>query len=315
MIEEFLKALVRPVTKRIGLYSLSWLLISLPGQNSFQTLAITTSDPVVRGVTIELPPKSDYPVWNGNEQGPSLSARGAMVIDVESGAVLLEKNSDIQMMPASTTKIMTAMVAMEEYSLDEVVEVKNEDESIGSSSDLVKGERMSVENLLNAMLISSGNDAALTLAQHYEGGYGGFVEAMNKKARDWHMGNTFYKNVSGVEQFGHVTSVRDMAILTKEALKKPLFVEIVGTKQKTISSVDGQIEHALNNINELLGSVEGIRGVKTGFTRNSGECLVAYVERDGREIITVVLGSSDRFGETTALIEWAYGNHEWLTPN
>ncbi|OGV94973.1 hypothetical protein A3A66_04120 [Microgenomates group bacterium RIFCSPLOWO2_01_FULL_46_13] len=170
---------------------------------------------------------------------------------------------------------------------------------------------MTVENLLYALLVNSGNDAALALANHDAGGYDKFVERMNEKAAKLHLINTYYRNVSGVEQEGHLTTVRDLLTLTKEVVRQPTLAKIVATKEITIVSIDGKYQHRLVNLNQLLGRLAGITGVKTGWTELAGECLVASVTRDGRTVLTAILNSPDRFGETERLIEWVFANYEW----
>lgn len=295
---------------KLGLASLLLLLVLIPGQNDYQRLWPHPQALPVKRNPLELPPPTQYPVFAGVE-APYLTAQAVIVVDSDSAVVLYEKNAQVPLFPASTTKIMTALVALEAYPLDEVITVKQASESIGHEMRLVPGERISVKNLLYGALVESGNDAALALAQHYPGGYQDFIDRMNQKAKEFNLENTQFRNVSGVEQAGHVTTVRDLAILAKEALKNETFAEIVGTEVVTLQSEDGEITHTLRNINELLGTVPGVKGVKTGWTENAGECLVTVTERDGHTIITVVLGSEDRFGESKKLIDWAFANHRW----
>lgn len=211
---------------------------------------------------------------------------------------------------------MTALVALDYWQdLDTVLTVKNEDRAIGQTIDLVKGEQLTVGNLLKGILIHSGNDAALALADNYPGGYSSFVTAMNQKANDLHLENTTYKNPSGIEQYGHVTTPRDLAILAGVAMSNPIIANIVGTKFTTISNTTGEIVHPLESTNELLGAIPGLRGLKTGWTENAGECLVSYIERDGHPVVIVILHSLDRFGETTKLVDWVYSHHAWQVPS
>lgn len=253
----------------------------------------------------------DLPSIPKNVVLPTLSAQAAIVIDVNSAVILFEKNPDLQLMPASTTKIMTALVALDEYSLDEVITVKDEQYSIGNKSDLVAGEKITVENVLKALLIGSGNDAALALGQHHPKGYAHFIDLMNKKAKKLSLKNAKYSNVSGVEQEGHYVSARDLGELAKEAMKNPIIKSIVATKSEKITSIDGKIVHQLENTNPLLGKVAGVDGIKTGWTTLAGECLVTHINREGREIIVVILGSKDRSGESQQIIEWTYTNATW----
>jgi len=297
----------------IGLFSFATILFVLPGQNDLQTLILNPQTTKVKATTINLDQPSAYPVAKPDIKIPYLSAKAAIVIDSQSGAILMTKNPDSPLLPASTTKIMTAAVAFDEYDLNDIVTINNENQSIGHTAELFHGEKLTIEQLLYAMLVSSGNDAALALGQFHPQGYSHFIDLMSQKTKSLNLNNTQFQNVSGVEQYNHYTSVRDLALLTKEMMTNPIFVKIVATKNITITSQTGQT-HRLTNINELLGVVPGIKGVKTGWTQLAGECLVTATERDNHEIITVVLGSQDRFGESKLLIDWAYANHFWKTP-
>ena len=141
------------------------------------------------------------------------------------------------------------------------------------------------------------------------------VKAMNIKAQKSGMENTVFKNVSGIDQYQHETTARDMVVLASQAIKIPLFAEIVSTKQKEIKTLDGNISHQLKNTNELLGVVEGVKGIKTGLTELAGENLITLIDRDGHQIIIGLFGSLDRFGETKKLINWIFANHQWTTPS
>lgn len=293
----------------IGICIFAGILLQLPGQNRMQTLPLIVSEEKTEEVVIDLS-MADLPLRDASLE-PTISAKAGLVVDVDSGVILFEKNPDTRLMPASTTKLMTALVAFDLYRLDEVITVKNEQFSIGSKSDLIAGEKITVENTLKALLIGSGNDAALALAQHDPKGYNHFIDEMNKKAEQLHMENSHFVNVSGVEQENHFVSARDLVTLTKQALQNPFIKKIVGTKQETISSIDGTISHQLENTNELLGKVEGLDGVKTGWTTQAGECLVTHTQRQGRRVITVVLGSQDRFKESEELITWVFNHYTW----
>ena len=299
-----------PWRMKAGLAVVILVLISLPGQNDYQTLGIKPQAPRVRGAEIAIAQEL-VPVNVTGVKALGLTARAALVMDVTSGTVMYQKNIQTPLLPASITKVMTALVAIEAYGLDEVLTVKRADEAIGQSMGLVVGEKMTVENLLYGLLVKSGNDAALALAENYPAGYQAFIDKMNQKAKEWQMTDTTFKNVSGVEQWQHTTTVRDLAVLAREAMKNEIVAKMVATKSITVTDVTGEIKHELKNVNQLLGEVEGLRGLKTGWTTNAGECLITDTVRDGKEIITVVLGSEDRFGESRSLIEWAYANHEW----
>ncbi len=296
------------------LLAISLLLLALlyPGQNSLQTIVIKPG--AVKSYDLTTPTFSLYP-QSDNTNPPYVSARGIVIQDMGSSAILFARGADTLMLSASTTKIMTALVARETWpDLESIITVQNEDRAIGQTIELVRGEQLTLHNMLKGLLIHSGNDAALALADNFPGGYSSFVAAMNNKAKELHLDHTVYKNPSGIEQYGHVTTPRDLAVLASVAMADPVIAQIAGTKFTTITDISGQIVHPLESTNELLGVVPGLMGLKTGWTTGAGECLVSYVERDGHPIIIVILGSQDRFGETARLVDWVYTHHNWITP-
>ena len=302
-----------PEGKRLLFFLIILTLFFYPGQNYWQTLSLNPTQPKVKSANITLsqplPPQSDQ------TPPPNLTAQAVFVFEPDSGTILHQTNSNTRLHPASTTKIMTALTALDAYSPDDILTVKTGHQAIGQSVHLETGQQFTVKDLLYATLVASGNDAALTLAENYsDGGYSRFVELMNQKAKALHLQNTSFTNVSGIEGSNHKTTVHDLAILTKEAINNPLFMEIVNTPQITITDVTNQTQYKLETTNQLLGQVEGLKGIKTGWTENAGECLITYVERDNKKIITVVLNSSDRFGETRQLIDWTYSHHTWPQP-
>ncbi len=289
------------------------LAITYPGHNQLQTI-IVHPGPVH---AYELPVVSPalYPLSDGIRV-PYVTARAVVIQDVASKTLLYSKNPDLVALPASLTKLMTALVALDYWSdLNDVVTVKNEDRAIGQTIDLEKGEVITINNLLYGLIVHSGNDAALALAENYSGGYDAFVKAMNDKAKSLHLDHTFFKNPSGVEQYGHVTTARDLAVLAMVAINHPVIADMAKTKLVTITDTTGQITHHLETTNELLGVVPGLIGLKTGWTTNAGECLISYVDQNNHKTIIVVLGSLDRFGDSAKLIDWVYSHHNWITPD
>ncbi len=241
---------------------------------------------------------------------PTFTAVSILALDVDSGVTLFEKNPDQVLFPASTTKIVTALVALDSYQLTDVVTIHNLS-VVGQKMGLMEGEQITVNNLLKGMLIYSANDAAEALASYYPGGRPAFIEAMNRKATEFNLTNTNFTNPSGLENMSHVSTARDLSRIAAKAMNNPIFSEIVGTKSVTITSIDGTHVHKLTNINKLIGSVEGVLGVKTGYTEHAKENLITYMDRKGKRVIISLLGSDDRFGETTALINWIYGSYKW----
>lgn len=297
---------------RVGELVFLGLLLVIPGTNFYSNINL---DPKTKGVNeIEkLIPTSEYPVNKTGVELGGLSAEAAIVMDIDSAVMLYEKNSRERLYPASTTKMMTAVIAIENYPLEKVVGVGKFDVpqyKIG----LMEGENISVENLLYGTLVASGNDAAEALASTFPGGRDEFILAMNQKAKELHLLDTQFRNPTGVDEEGHFSTALDLGRLAIYALGEPVFSRIVATQKTSVYSEDGKIEHKLSNINSLLGKLEGVKGIKTGYTEKAGESLVALTERKGHKILTVVLGSMDRFSETENLIEWAFSNHDWISP-
>jgi len=283
----------------------------IPAPNYYNSLDLSGSNPLVRSVNHPFAYTSKYPVNQANISAPDLSARSAIVIDVSSKTIMFKKNSDLKLLPASTTKVMTGLVVLEAYDLDEIVTIDALNNT-GQIMELELNERITVENLLYGLLVQSANDAATALAQFHPDGQDGFIALMNQKAQDLHLSNTQFTNPSGLDAYGHYTTVHDLSLLAAEAMENSVFKRIVSTQGITVSDVDNSIFHELEAINQLLGEIPGLAGIKTGWTELAGECLVTYIKRDTHEIIAVVLGSQDRFGETRQLISWAFANHQWL---
>lgn len=313
-MEQFWQFIINNKVRRIKFILLLLTLLILPTQNYYTRLEAAAGNPVIRTTDTDLVPLSFYPVNFTKQPAPWLSAGSALVIDVPSKTVIYAKNPDQTMLPASTTKIMTALVAMDYYKPDDVLDVKSA-KAIGQTMKLVENEKITFNNLLYGLLVQSGNDAAEVLAEDYPGGFTSFVSAMNTKAKTLHLEKTNFNNPTGIDSFGHVTTAHDLAILASVAMTNATFAQIVGTASVAVKDVSGTFVHELTNINQLVGKVLGVKGVKTGWTEDAGECLVAYTERDKGKIISVVLGSSDRFKDTENLIDWVYNNFTWETTN
>jgi len=310
----FVKKFASPLNRFLNLVFLGLFLILLPPQNAYSTWEIPEGKPIIRQLTdqlADLPEPDIYPVNAESVQLPWLSARSVIVVDVDSKAVLFSKYPDWQLYPASTTKMMTALVAFENYHLDEIVTVGDLNNSYGQSMKLENGDQLTVENLLYGLLVQSGNDAALVLADHFPEGYQAFIEKMNQKAKELHLSQTFFKNPSGIESSGHVSTVHDLALLGAEVIKNQTLAEMVAAPAIVVTDVTGEKDYQLTNINQLVGRIPGVKGIKTGWTENAGECLVTLVERNGHQVIIALLGSSDRFGETKIIIDWIFANHQW----
>ncbi|PIS14790.1 hypothetical protein COT64_00765 [Candidatus Shapirobacteria bacterium CG09_land_8_20_14_0_10_39_12] len=265
---------------------------------------------LVLGFDELLPPPKPYPVNKGAAVLPELTAKSVVIQDIDSSVILYQREPDLRLFPASTTKMMTGLVAYEAYPLNEILTV-GEIKMDGNRINLVFGEQITVENLLYGLLVGSGNDAAEVLGANYPGGMSAFILAMNKKAVDLKLTNTNFTNPIGLDEVNHYSSALDLARLAGYLTNNQVLAKIVSTPEITITDVSGAIKHTLKNTNELTGKVDGVKGVKTGWTKNAGECLVTFVEKDGRKIIISLLGSGNRFGETQKLIDWVFNNFEW----
>lgn len=290
------------------LFILAGFFLWYPGQNIYTVNQENTK--TVYRLPIAVPTPAPYPVnATGIYPGPEISAGGVVILDIDSGITLFKRNEDELLGPASTTKIMTALVALDHYNLDDVVTVKTVIN--GQTIGLISGERITVENLLYGALIASGNDAAYALAENYPGGVEKFVAAMNTKAQDLHLTKSSFTNPVGFDDPGHKMTPMDLARLAMVALTNKTIAKMVAIPQITISDVTHTYFHSLKNVNELLGKIPGVGGIKTGWTEEAGENLVTLVERNGHRIILVVLHSKDRFADTTNLIDWVFGNYRW----
>lgn len=241
---------------------------------------------------------------------PDISAEGVYVVDVSSFTPVFERNARQKFLPASTTKIVTALVAYDVYGIDKILTVKRVTEN-GQVMGLVPGERITVENLLYGTLIHSGNDAAFVLADNF--GLQKFINLMNKKAADLNMKDTHFTNSTGFDEVEQFTTPYDLALSARELLKHKYLSKIVSIKEIIISDADFKYFHTLTNVNKLLGEISGIGGLKTGYTQSAGENLVSlYRKSDGHDFIIVILKSDDRFEDTKAVVDWIETNVEYL---
>lgn len=241
-----------------------------------------------------------------------ISSRSAIVVDAASGEILYEKDPNFRHLPASTTKLMTALVALENCDPQDEITVsfvENEPNDMG----LKTGDTITVENLIQGLLIFSANDAAYTLSYSCAKDTSEFIRLMNQKAKSLKMENTHFVNPAGYDDPGQFSTANDLAKLARVAVTNPLIAKTVTIKSTVVADVTGTKTYYLENVNKLLGQVEGLEGVKTGQTQGAQEILVSKATRNGNTIIAVVLGSTDRFGESKNLIEWAYQNYDWPT--
>ncbi len=260
--------------------------------------------------------KSEFvlPVIDPTVVQPQVSAAAAIVIDEQSAVTLYEKNATVQFPPASTTKLLTALVARSMYELDAVLTVPTLVTALdGTRMGLVPGEKLPVSALLQGALIQSGNDAALTLAAAHPAGVGGFVSEMNSKADFLHLTQSNFTNPIGYDAPGQLVTPRDLALLAREVMKDPVLRKIVGTAKVQVSDTKGAITHDLVTTHKLLGVDPTVIGIKTGTTEEAGEVLITQFKRDAQSILIVIMGSDDRYKDTQELIEYVRTAVHWET--
>lgn len=281
------------------------------------------------------------PAVAGPPAEPVTTSTAALVMDAENGQVLYEKEADRKMYPASTTKIMTALLALEKSSLDEMVEVSSEASSVdGSRVGLQPGEKLPMEHMLYMLMLTSANDSAEAIAEHLGGSAAGFAGLMNRRAGELGAGDTHFTNPHGLPDPEHYTTARDLALIGREAMRNEAFRRIAGTvnikldRRKYMSpellqsvekleQVHGPLQEDFYTHNRLLtggySGYQGANGIKTGYTVDAGQCIVASARRDGREMIAVVLNSqgSSLWTDAAALMDYgfqAFAPVELITP-
>lgn len=245
------------------------------------------------------------------QKEPVLNARAAVIYDRKTKEIIWGKNENEKKAMASTTKIMTAIVVLEKGNLSDVVTISKKAANTGGSRLKINtNDKISVLDLLYGLMLRSGNDAAVALAEYVGGSIEGFAKLMNKKAIEIGLKNTHFVTPHGLDNIGHYTTAYELAVLTDYAMQNEKFSKIVNTKNTTIS-ING-VTRNIYNTNELLGTINGVNGVKTGFTNNAGRCLVTSCTRNGNQIITVVLGCDAkkyRTSDSIKLIEYAFKNY------
>lgn len=244
-------------------------------------------------------------------QETSTSARACVIIDEKSGRVLLSHNAETPLPMASTTKVMTALLALERGQLtDPVVCGRNAFGVPGTSIYLSLGETLSLEDMLYGLMLASGNDAAVAIAEHIGGTTEEFCRMMTQRARELGCVNTVFLTPHGLPCEGHYTTAHDLALIAREAMTHETFRQIVSTRRAKIPWEGRSYDRVLNNKNKLLATYPSATGVKTGYTRAAGRCLVFGAERDGMRILGVVLGCADWFDEAARLMDLAFAQWE-----
>ncbi|MSQ41988.1 MAG: D-alanyl-D-alanine carboxypeptidase [Dehalococcoidia bacterium] len=276
--------------------------------------AVTASvpEPAAPAVVMRLrAPFAPPPIQTTSPPPPSLSAEGAVVLDEGSGAVLYERNAHTPLAPASVTKIMTALIALERGNPEDLVTVQIDSRRMRGSTvmGLVPDEQLTLQDLLYGMMLPSGNDAAAAIAEHIAGTQAAFVELMNRHAEVLGLLNTHFANPHGLDATGHYSSAYDLALLAREAMARPDFQRLVNARyweaQGTINS------YRMFNSNALLTWYSGADGVKIGYTRSARQTIVASATRDGHRVYAVALRSPDRNFDASVLLSWAFNAYSW----
>ena len=266
------------------------------------------------GIALLLSVLSVFPCTVKAEDELRVSAESAVLIEAESGEILFEKNCEQRLPMASTTKIMTALVVIEQGNTDRVVEVAPEAVGVeGSSMYLKAGEKLTVKELLYGLMLESANDAATALAYSVSGGTEEFAALMNERARKLGTRNTHFTNPHGLDDEEHYTTAHDLAMITREAMKNELFCEIVSTHNKTVPLNGEEGIRSLVNHNRLLKTYEGAVGVKTGFTKRSGRCLVSAAERGGVRLIAVTLNAPNDWEDHKRMLDLGFDTLERIS--
>ncbi len=241
---------------------------------------------------------------------PQLSAQNYILVDVDTNKILLSQNIDQKIFPASTTKLATALTALNLYPLDEVITI-NQEYSTGKVMELKAGEKITVKSLVSALLVYSANDSAFSLANHYQSGIPGFVDQMNLLMTKYNLKNTHFTNVDGIHSDNHYSTVYDLSQLGRLSIKSTIVTDVVKTKELTVSDVTNQIQHPLVSTNELLEIIPEIKGLKTGWTPEAKGCFIGLIDINGHQIISVVSQSDNRFEDTKILVDWIKQNISW----
>lgn len=261
-----------------------------------------------------IPNTSVYGKINVSNDNIEILSKHCICIERTTEQILFDKDAYTKCPMASTTKILTGIIVIENCDLNERVTISKKAANIGGSTlGILEGQIISVENLLYGLLLRSGNDAAVALAEHISGSVELFSQKMNNKAKEIGLKNSNFITPHGLDNEEHYTTAYDLAILTNYALKNEIFLKIVGTKQISINI--GNVNRVLNNTNELLENVDGVYGVKTGFTGNAGRCLVTACKRGKIDIIIVVLGADTkniRGSDTKKVISYIFENYKMI---
>lgn len=253
----------------------------------------------------------------------NINAKGAVLVEESSMRILWERDSDIPLPMASTTKIMTCLFALEQGDTEDVVTASERAAAAPKVKMYLRpGERQTLGDLLYALMLQSSNDAAVAIAEHIGGSVEEFCEQMTQRAKELGAKSTSFKTANGLDAPGHMSSPYDLAIITKHAYENPEFLKIINTPSKIIPSapLEGSRPHNLQNKNRFLNSYQGANGVKTGFTGLAGHCFVGGAKRDNMQLFAVVLasgwgpgGNNKKYTDTTRLLEYGFNNYKMIS--
>ncbi len=299
---------------------LEWLVFAFI--TNFGTNGLEMSQLSLPQINILQPAK--VPRKNADKVAPKLlnnPQSAVLAMDMGTGKILISKKSNRGQEIASLTKLMTTLLILENHDLTEVVTIPlSATETVGAKVGFYQYEKVSVKTLLEAALIPSANDAAIALAVFDAGSEEKFAEKMNKKAQELGLNSAKFYNPTGLDiydekndkWYGNKMSAYDLAVLTKLLLRNKFFRQTVKQKKFAGTSVDGKFFHEKKSTNQLFDTFLNLKGVKTGYTELAGQCFIALgVNKTGNEVLTIVLGSPDRFGETKKLLSWVYDSFTW----
>lgn len=254
------------------------------------------------------------PLYAVNQFRPTVTADAAVLMDATTGDVLFDKQGHKRRAPASTTKMMTAILGFELGRPDEVVTVSPRAAAVGESTiHLDPGEKATLYELITGALVKSGNDACVAIGEHIAGSETQFIRMMNQKAFSIGAKNTHFENTNGLPHKNHYSTAYDLALIARYGLKLPAFSSITRQKETEIHFLEPDFLMDLRNTNKLLWSYPYADGVKTGTTNAAGKCLVASATKDGRQLIAVVLHAPNRFGDAQKLLEWGFEQTESIS--
>jgi len=245
---------------------------------------------------------------------PYISAHSVILMDAETGDILYDREGQTQRPPASTTKILTAIVALEMADIEEISTVSEKTDCVGESSlNLNQGNQIKLGELIEGALVKSGNDACAAIAEQTAGSVDEFARLMNQKAVSLGAYRSNFTNPHGLPDQNHYSTAYDLAVIARYAMKNPVFSKIVSQKVSTITYEKPQKSQIVKNTNKLLWNYPYADGIKTGTTNAAGKCLIASASNNGRRLIAVILNGPDRFGDAQRLFEWGFNHTEMIT--